>query len=92
MNIEISLRGAKSDTVGAKDSVRGTLLSEIDRSGLFGNALSRLDADNLKEVLTLASQVAGVNCTRAGCRPQTREEAATIFGSRSVASFNALIA
>ena len=73
MSVEASLPGPLSDTVGAGDSVHGTLLSEIDRLGLSGRALSELTTETLQEVLTLASQVAGVNCTRAGCQPPTRE-------------------
>jgi fructokinase len=82
VSVEASLPGPLSDTVGAGDSVHGTLLSEIDRLGLSGHALSELNAESLREVLTLASRVAGVNCTRAGCQPPTREEVVTIFGSR----------
>ena len=82
VSVEASLPGPLSDTVGAGDSVHGTLLSEIDRLGLSGRALSELTAETLQDVLTLASQVAGVNCTRAGCQPPTREEVANLFRSR----------
>ncbi len=37
------LPGLLSDTVGAGDSVNGTLLSEIDRLGLVGQQLSELN-------------------------------------------------
>ena len=82
VSVEASMPGQLSDTVGAGDSVHGTLLSEIERLELSGRALSELTAETLQEVLTLASQEAGVNSTRAGCQPPTREEVATLFGSR----------
>jgi fructokinase len=60
--------------------VHGTLLSEIDRLDLVGQQLSELNESQLTDMLLLASRVAGVNCTRAGCQPPTREEVAEIFG------------
>jgi fructokinase len=78
--VSASLPGPLSDTVGAGDSVHGTLLSEIDRLGLVGQQLSELNEPQLTEILLLASRVAGVNCTRAGCQPPTRAEVAEIFG------------
>jgi len=91
VSVEASLPGPLSDTVGAGDSVQGTLLSEIDRRELSDHALFELDAESLREILTFAARVAGVNCTRAGCQPPTREEVKTIFGSCSAASSKALI-
>ena len=73
------LPGFLSDTVGAGDSVHGTLLSEIDRLGLVGQQLSELNESQLTKILLLASRVAGVSCTRAGCQPPTRKEVAEIF-------------
>ena len=78
--VSASLPGPLSDTVGAGDSVHGTLLSEIDRLGLVGQQLSELNESQLKDILLLASRVAGVNCTRPGCQPPTRAEVAEIFG------------
>ena len=78
--VSASLPGPLSDTVGAGDSVHGTLLSEIDRLGLVGQQLSELNGSQLVEILLLASRVAGLNCTRAGCQPPTRAEVAQIFG------------
>jgi len=77
--VSASLPGPLSDTVGAGDSVHGTLLSEIDRLGLAGQQLSELNEPQLTEILLLASRVAGVNCTRVGCRPPTRQEVTEIF-------------
>jgi fructokinase len=78
--VSASLPGPLSDTVGAGDSVHGTLLSEIDHLGLVGSQLSELNESQLTEILLLASRVAGVNCTRPGCQPPTRAEVAEIFG------------
>ena len=78
--VSASLPGPLSDTVGAGDSVHGTLLSEIDRLELAGQQLSELNELQLNEILLLASRVSGVNCTRAGCQPPTRKEVAEIFG------------
>ncbi|MEC8693967.1 MAG: carbohydrate kinase [Pseudomonadota bacterium] len=78
--VSASLPGPLSDTIGAGDSVHGTLLSEIDRLGLVGQQLSELNESQLIKILLLASRVAGVNCTRAGCQPPTRKEVAEIFG------------
>ena len=75
-----SLPGPLSDTVGAGDSVHGTLLAEIDRLQIAGDKLSQLNQPSLSEILTLASRVAGMNCTRAGCQPPTREEVDATFG------------
>ena len=74
------LPGFLSDTVGAGDLVHGTLLSEIDRLGLIGQQLSELNESQLTKILLLASRVAGVNCTRAGCQPPTRKEVLEMFG------------
>ena len=78
--VSASLPGPLSDTVGAGDSVHGTFLSEIDRLGLVGQQLSELNESQLTKILLLASRVAGVNCTRAGCQPPTRKEVAEMFG------------
>ena len=80
VQVSASLPGPLSDTVGAGDSVHGTLLSEIDRLGLVGQQLSELNESKLTEILLLASRIAGVNCKRAGCQTPTREEVAEIFG------------
>ena len=74
------LPGVLADTVGAGDSLHGALLSEIERLNLIGDQISRLDRDQLSEILIFASQAAGINCTRAGCQPPTRQEITRIFG------------
>ena len=80
VEVEAALPGKLVDVVGAGDTVQGTLLSEIDRLGLVGQQLAHLDASQLNEILTLASRAAGVNCTRVGCQPPTRQEVSKIFG------------
>ncbi len=80
VEVEATLPGLLVDVVGAGDSVHGALLSEIDRLGLMGQQLAHLDVTRLKGILTLASRVAGVNCTRVGCQPPTRQEVSEFFG------------
>ena len=80
VEVEATLPGLLVDVVGAGDSVHGALLSEIDRLGLMGQQLAHLDVSRLKGILTLASRVAGVNCTRVGCQPPTRQEVSEFFG------------
>ena len=80
VEVEAALPGKLVDVVGAGDSVHGTLLSEIDRLGLTGKQVAYLDESQLHEILTLASRVAVVNCTRVGCQPPTRQEVSEIFG------------
>ncbi|HCL69305.1 MAG TPA: hypothetical protein DIC49_07285 [Gammaproteobacteria bacterium] len=74
------LPGVLADTVGAGDSLHGALLSEIERLNLMGDQMSGLDRDQLLEILIFAVQAAGINCTRAGCQPPTRQEITRIFG------------
>jgi fructokinase len=80
VEVEATLPGLLVDVVGAGDSVHGALLSEIDRLGLMGQQLAHLDVSRLNGILTLASRVAGVNCTRVGCQPPTRQEVSEFFG------------
>jgi len=80
VEVDATLPGLLVDVVGAGDSVHGALLSEIDRLGLMGQQLAHLDVSRLKGILTLASRVAGINCTRVGCQPPTRQEVSEFFG------------
>lgn len=79
--VSASLPGMLVDTVGAGDSVQGTLIAEVDRLGLDRQGLAGLNSSDLHDLLTLAAQVAGVNCTRTGCQPPTRDEVMGIYGS-----------
>jgi fructokinase len=55
------------DTVGAGDSFQAALLAACaDRETLSADALDRLDAKQLTEILTFAVQAAALTCTRAG--------------------------
>lgn len=80
VSVPASLPGSLADTVGAGDSVHGTLLAEIDRLKITPREFADLDAETLEGILRLASQVAGVNCTRVGCQPPTREEIRRLYG------------
>ncbi|MEX1296510.1 MAG: carbohydrate kinase [Candidatus Limnocylindrales bacterium] len=61
-----------SDTVGAGDAFGGAFLAYWLEQG-FGRAELR-DPDLLEEAITFATRAAGINCTRAGAEPPTREE------------------
>lgn len=73
------LPGTLSDTVGAGDTIQGTLLAEIDRQNLTTETIGTLSEEALNSVLVLASQAAGINCTRSGCQPPTRAEITEIY-------------
>ena len=73
------LPGQLLDTVGAGDTVQGTLLSELNRLSLNPESLEALDQVTLESILTLAAQVAGINCTRAGCQPPTLDEVLKVY-------------
>ena len=73
------LPGQLLDTVGAGDTVQGTLLSELDRLSLNPESLRDLDQVTLESILTLAAQVAGINCTRTGCQPPTLDEVFEVY-------------
>ena len=73
------LPGQLLDTVGAGDTVQGALLSELDRLSLNPESLRALDQVTLESILTLAAQIAGINCTRLGCQPPTLDEVLEVF-------------
>ena len=73
------LPGQLLDTVGAGDTVQGTLLSELDRLSLNPESLEALDQVTLASILTLATKVAGINCTRVGCQPPTLDEVLEVY-------------
>lgn len=63
------------DTVGAGDTVMGTLLAELcRREASAPDILARLPQDALHQILHRAVIAASINCTRAGCHPPTRAE------------------
>ena len=78
VSVSAYLPGPLGDTVGAGDCVQGTLLAECDRLGLNQLGLEDLDQSTLTALLTTAAKVAGINCTRVGCQPPSRQELATI--------------
>ena len=63
------------DTVGAGDTLMGSTLAWlVERGAATPDALAALGPDALGELLHFATVAAAINCTRAGCKPPTREE------------------
>ena len=64
-----------ADTVGAGDTLMGSMLAWIQAEGLADrDAISGLNSDRLSEMLGFATTAAAINCTRHGCVPPTRAE------------------
>jgi len=63
------------DTVGAGDTLMGTLLADLCRRGASApDALAGLSQEALRQILQRAIVAASINCTAAGCHPPTRAE------------------
>ena len=64
-----------ADTVGAGDTLMGSMLAWIVAEELEGHdALAALDETRLTQMLRFATTAAAINCTRRGCNPPSREE------------------
>lgn len=60
------------DTIGAGDTFMGSLLSWLAKTGMLSaHAISRLNRDELEELLRYALQAACLNCMQEGCDPPT---------------------
>lgn len=86
VEVPATLPDALGDTVGAGDSVHGTLLAELDRRQIGRDGLEEVSESELRDMLSMASQVAGMNCARRGCHPPTRAEWATTYDEAAAAS------
>ena len=63
------------DTVGAGDTLMGATLAWLQDQGIEDVAgLSRLETTDLERMLRFATVAAAINCTRAGCKPPSRDE------------------
>lgn len=63
------------DTVGAGDSLMAGILSQLHEKGaLAPGKLAALDRTELEETLRFGAIVAGLNCSRKGCKPPSRAE------------------
>jgi fructokinase len=70
------------DTVGAGDTVTGTLLFEITRRGLkTSTSIASLDDKALEAMLKRAMRAAWLNCQQTGCNPPTADLIDSISGS-----------
>lgn len=62
------------DTVGAGDTFMATLLAHLSRNrALTPEALAKMDANEVEELLNWAACAAAINCERDGCDPPTSE-------------------
>lgn len=65
--------GELVDTVGAGDTVMGTLLASLQETDA-ATSLDELDTGALAEILTRCMVAACLNCAQSGCNPPTRAE------------------
>ncbi|NSX56642.1 carbohydrate kinase family protein [Parasulfitobacter algicola] len=71
------------DTVGAGDTVMGTVLAELWHQGwLTDNGIASLTSDQLALLLQKAMAAAAINCTRSGCNPPSRSELHAFLADR----------
>ena len=63
------------DTVGAGDTLMGTILSWLIKNGISTRTMiQNLDKHHLAEMLEYCTIAASINCTRSGCNPPYPEE------------------
>ncbi|MDA3958161.1 carbohydrate kinase [Oceanispirochaeta sp.] len=68
-----------ADTIGAGDTFHGAMLSWFHLRGLFTrDEISSLSRDELTELGDFANKAAGINCSRSGANPPTRDEMESI--------------
>ena len=66
------------DTVGAGDTLMGTILSWLLNQGISSkNLLQNLDEKKIREMLQYSTVAAAINCTRNGCNPPNQDEIET---------------
>jgi len=76
LSISVSaLMGRMVDTVGAGDTVTGTILAAlVGRGSTTREAVVALDEGDLRSLLERAMLAAFLNCERSGCDPPTKAE------------------
>lgn len=73
-----------ADTVGAGDTLMGTMLAWILDQGLSdAGALRNLDEAGLTQMLRFATSAAAINCQSVGCNPPTRAEIEAFLAERN---------
>lgn len=61
------------DTVGCGDSFAGSIMAYLQKHDLV-NSVSELDRDTICNILSYASKVSALNCTKEACDPPFAEE------------------
>jgi len=62
------------DTVGAGDTLMGTILAEINEKKVSAATLSNISEDELTHIIERASKAAALNCETAGCNPPYKND------------------
>lgn len=64
-----------TDTVGAGDTFHGALLSYLYQKQIFSSEkIEKLSTEDLTELGYFANKAAGINCSRSGANPPTKED------------------
>ena len=70
------------DNVGAGDTLMAGMLTWLsDQMTLAPDDLAQLDADQLKQMLWFGAVAAGINCSRIGANPPTRDEVNAVLNA-----------
>lgn len=69
-----AVRTEVADTIGAGDTVMGTLLAELDRRDVHVDDLASLGSVAWEEILARAARAAAITCSRTGAQPPTAAE------------------
>ena len=71
------------DNVGAGDTLMAGILTWLrDHRMLGAGKLAKLSADQLQQMLWFGAVAAGINCSRVGANPPTRDEVEAIIAKR----------
>ena len=64
-----------ADTIGAGDTFHGAILAYFHEKGWFDKTtIARLSREELEKLGEYANKAAGINCSRSGANPPTKEE------------------
>ena len=73
-----------ADTVGAGDTLMGSMLAWLQSAGKHDRAaIAAMGDEDLHAMLTFAATAAAINCTRHGCVPPSRNEIETFVREKA---------